>query len=1174
MTMELLENRSLLSNVTVSFPTPSSPLTITGDIYNDNFTITENADGTVTVAGASTSRVVPGVGVVPPSTIDGLAAPFTTDSAVTSIIINLPGVNNFDFVTLYGAGKTTPVTVRDVTVTATGANLNFSASQVNNSGDFVLSNTYTPGSKNAALAVNIEDSSFATLAITQTGWSQSDVNLSNNTIYGNVSVSQGNGDHNSITVGSGNIFGSTTLVQGAGGPSTSFGDSDRISVSNSSLNNLLIKQLLDGADNQIAIDALSIALINPTGPLQGITTIQGNGARALVTVNDVATVTTTTQQIPIRPGFGLSNVVLVQGDGSGDSAVVKSSSVPGSITIKQGDILGNPSGDTALVSDVTVGYAQGTPIIDELVGNISIIQGDALDIATVVNSIAVGDVSISQGNGGGTSTSAAGDHAVITNVTAGVAIGDDKYGGNLIITQGTGSGASATVSGTTAVGNLSIHQSDESTNPFGNTVAIIDGTFGGDIAITQGAASGDSADITPSAVGGDVSITQGDGDGDVATVKAPTVGGNVFITQGDGNEGFATTSIDAVGGDVSITQGDGDGDVATVSGSTAVGDVFISQGSGNGDSAHVIDMTVAGNITIVQTDVAGNATGNNVKIIGVTAGSTVLAGQGITTVDGIVTVTQGSASGDLVLLDGDSINSIAITQGDNVQRQTGGAIESDVVEIKDTNVTSNLSIIQGTGTSDSPFAGYYVASIGFDYLGLIGGAPESGSVTVGGATYIDQNYAQNQIFMGDPENGSIGVTTTFLDAFLGSRGGAYVQVANTQVVFGPLGIFSSYNFDASGAITSSIDEFSSLSVTVDPLITPILTWADPAGITYGTALGPAQLNATTTVPGSFAYSQAAGTVLNAGAGQTLTVTFTPDDLVNYNPVTATVTIDVAPATLLVSVGSATRVYGQENPTFGVTYAGFTNGDSPASLGGTLHVSTAATASSPVGTYSVVASGLTAPNYAIIFKNAELAILPVSLTIIADNQTRVSGDANPQLTAHYLGFVNGDTPASLTSPAILSTPAGLASSVGTYLIDVSGATSPNYVIQFVRGTLSVTAPTNPPVDMIPTNPPIDVAPAKPIVQGRIAFVTSLFNSLLLVSPGPTDIAYWQGQFNAGKSFRYVTFAINRSIARRAVLRSHHGAGISLQSAYRQALKARGESIRMAQRVHRAHRSGAH
>ena len=40
--------------------------------------------------------------------------------------------------------------------------------------------------------------------------------------------------------------------------------------------------------------------------------------------------------------------------------------------------------------------------------------------------------------------------------------------------------------------------------------------------------------------------------------------------------------------------------------------------------------------------------------------------------------------------------------------------------------------------------------------------------------------------------------------------------------------------------------------------TPVITWATPADITYGTALSATQLNATASVPGTFAYTPAAG----------------------------------------------------------------------------------------------------------------------------------------------------------------------------------------------------------------------------------------------------------------------------------------------------------------------------
>jgi hypothetical protein len=89
-------------------------------------------------------------------------------------------------------------------------------------------------------------------------------------------------------------------------------------------------------------------------------------------------------------------------------------------------------------------------------------------------------------------------------------------------------------------------------------------------------------------------------------------------------------------------------------------------------------------------------------------------------------------------------------------------------------------------------------------------------------------------------------------------------------------------------------------VTIDVLpatpTTPTITWANPADVVYGAALGIAQLNAAASVPGSFTYTPAAGTVLKAGAGQTLSVSFTPTDTTDYTTATARVTLNVLPAT--------------------------------------------------------------------------------------------------------------------------------------------------------------------------------------------------------------------------------------------------------------------------------------
>ena len=100
-----------------------------------------------------------------------------------------------------------------------------------------------------------------------------------------------------------------------------------------------------------------------------------------------------------------------------------------------------------------------------------------------------------------------------------------------------------------------------------------------------------------------------------------------------------------------------------------------------------------------------------------------------------------------------------------------------------------------------------------------------------------------------------------------------------------------------------------VTITVNKA-TPVITWAPPANITYGTALSATQLNATTPVAGTFAYNHPLGTVLAAGAGQTLSTTFTPTEAANYNAATANVTIIVNKATPVITwAPPANIIYG-------------------------------------------------------------------------------------------------------------------------------------------------------------------------------------------------------------------------------------------------------------------------
>ncbi len=131
------------------------------------------------------------------------------------------------------------------------------------------------------------------------------------------------------------------------------------------------------------------------------------------------------------------------------------------------------------------------------------------------------------------------------------------------------------------------------------------------------------------------------------------------------------------------------------------------------------------------------------------------------------------------------------------------------------------------------------------------------------------------------------------------------------------------------------------TVTLDVKLATTITWSNPADIVYGTALTGTQLDATASVPGTFAYSPAANTVLHAGYGQTLSVTFTPNDAADYAVTTSTVVINVAQATTTINwTNPANIIYG--------TALGGTQLDATASVPGAFNYIPAAGTVLPVG----------------------------------------------------------------------------------------------------------------------------------------------------------------------------------------------------------------------------------
>ena len=197
--------------------------------------------------------------------------------------------------------------------------------------------------------------------------------------------------------------------------------------------------------------------------------------------------------------------------------------------------------------------------------------------------------------------------------------------------------------------------------------------------------------------------------------------------------------------------------------------------------------------------------------------------------------------------------------------------------------------------------------------------------------------------------------------------------------------------------------------------------------------------------------------LHAGSHSVVAVYSGDDSFIGST--SATLTQNVTPASLTITANNKIKTYGAALPTLTVSYAGFINGDTSASLVMPPVLSTTATATSHVvgNPYSITVGGAVDPDYTISYVSGTLTVTPAPLTITANNQTKVYGAAVPTLTVSYSAFANGDTPANLAKLPALSTTATAASHVlgSPYSITAGGAAAQDYSISYVAGALTVT-----------------------------------------------------------------------------------------------------------------------
>ncbi|MGE3488948.1 MAG: MBG domain-containing protein [Vicinamibacterales bacterium] len=298
---------------------------------------------------------------------------------------------------------------------------------------------------------------------------------------------------------------------------------------------------------------------------------------------------------------------------------------------------------------------------------------------------------------------------------------------------------------------------------------------------------------------------------------------------------------------------------------------------------------------------------------------------------------------------------------------------------------------------------------------------------------------------------SVVVTTGFLPADLPS-----IVLAQSREAGEDVGSYETTATAAGGALDNYTVVYGHGNFEITPA--PVVVTAAPKTITYGDPTPTFDFTY-----GAFPSGENPGTVTTAptcsvsgphSAAGTYSIVCTGanDDNLTFTYVPAPLVIEPKAAT--VTAGGGAKVYGTTDPALSATtQSGFLAGDIAS-----ITLNSTRAAGEAVGSYptTATASGGNAGNYAITYVPGAFTITKASLTVKADDKSRLQGEANPALTATITGFVNGDPASVVSGSAALATTAVMASPTGAYPIAVTAGTlaAANYEFVFVNGTLTV------------------------------------------------------------------------------------------------------------------------
>jgi hypothetical protein len=279
-------------------------------------------------------------------------------------------------------------------------------------------------------------------------------------------------------------------------------------------------------------------------------------------------------------------------------------------------------------------------------------------------------------------------------------------------------------------------------------------------------------------------------------------------------------------------------------------------------------------------------------------------------------------------------------------------------------------------------------------------------------------------------------------------------------------------FTSTSGSFSNSEATNSAALTVGKADQAALSVTSPDDGTYGDKLVPTASGGSGT--GALSFT-AAGSACEMGSGAdsgklvitsgtgTCSVTAHKATDTNYNAAdSAAHAVTVHKAQLTVEAQNKSKNYdGNAFTAFTSAITGFKFGDSESVVSGSVTYGGAAVGAVDAGSYAIVPgiSGLSADNYTFTASNGTLTILRVTLTVRADNKSKVF-DNSPftAFTRTITGFVNSESESVISGTVTYAGSAVGATAVGTYTISpvVSGLSATNYNFTPANGTLTIGA----------------------------------------------------------------------------------------------------------------------